>query len=402
MPLFDYQARNPVGQIVHGQIEALHEQDALDKLWARSLLGFSIKQLAAPKASAVKGKEKVPAKEVALFTRQLGTMLKAGLPITKALTALGRQAKDESARAVLNDLVNYIEQGNSFSESLARHPRVFSKLYVSTVRAGESGGIMPEVLHRVASYLEDSLRLRQKVRSAMAYPMIVCFIAICISLFLILKIIPIFGDIYKEFKHGLPLPTQLLISFSETVRHYLVLCIIAVGASGFGLYRLKRTSRGALLWDRCMLRFPIIGKLVSKIAFARFARTCSALLRSGVPILSTLRIIAESSGNRVVEAAVLKVASLVEHGSDLGTAMMQDSLFPPMIVEMVAVGEQTGKVSEMLEQAADYYEADVEAALNGLTSMIEPILIVFLGTVVGTIVLCMFLPIFKLSDIVQF
>ena len=402
MPTFDYQARNTTGQVVKGQIEALHEQEALDKLWARSLLAFSVKSVAAPKARTVKSKEKVPPKEVALLTRQLGTMLKAGLPITKAVTALARQSKNESTLAVLQDVVETIENGSSFSDALGRHPRVFNKLYVSTVRAGEAGGILPDVLHRVARYLEDSLRLRQKVRSAMAYPTIVCFIAICISLFLVLKIIPIFGDIYKEFKHGLPWPTQMLIRFSEIVRHYLVICVIALAAGGYGVFRLKHTRRGGLMWDHCKLKFPLLGQLALKIAFARFARTCSALLRSGVPILTTLHTIAQSSGNGIVEAAILSIANQVEHGSDLGTAMTREPLFPQMIVEMVAVGEQTGKVAEMLEQAADYYEADVEAALNGLTSMIEPILIVFLGTVVGTIVLCMFLPIFKLSDIVQF
>jgi len=194
----------------------------------------------------------------------------------------------------------------------------------------------------------------------------------------------------------------MLIRFSEIVRHYLVICVIALAAGGYGVFRLKHTRRGGLIWDHCKLKFPLLGQLALKIAFARFARTCSALLRSGVPILTTLHTIAQSSGNGIVEAAILSIANQVEHGSDLGTAMTQEPLFPQMIVEMVAVGEQTGKVAEMLEQVADYYEADVEAAMNGLTSMIEPFLIVFLGTVVGTIVLCMFLPIFKLSDIVQF
>jgi type IV pilus assembly protein PilC len=329
-------------------------------------------------------------------------MEKAGLPLVQALGALQRQDKKRGVSLLLGDIVHDIEAGLNFSEALRLYPSVFSKLYVSMVRAGEAGGIVPEVLDRLATYLEASLRLRRKVRSAMAYPLVVCMFAIIISLFLVTKIIPLFAEIFKDSNQQLPLPTTLLLRFSDLVRQNLLLAVIGVAVVALAGSMFKRTSTGTLLWDRFKLRIPIVGGLVQKVCLTRFSQTTAALLRSGVPILTTLQTVSQAVGNRVVESALLKCADMIEHGTDLAAAMEKHKVFPSMIVEMVSAGEKTGNVAEMLQQVSLYYEEQVETALNGLTALIEPLLIAFLGIIVGTIVVCMFLPLFKLSQVVQF
>jgi type IV pilus assembly protein PilC len=329
-------------------------------------------------------------------------MMDAGLPLVQSLTALEEQTDSQTFKPVLRHTMEQVEQGNAFSEALANHPKVFGKLYVSMVEAGETGGLLPEILDRLASYLESTARLKKKVKSAMSYPVIVCFIALSIALFLMIKVIPIFADIFKDFGAQLPVPTQILIDISNFIRAYFLLAAGAVGGLVFGLVKLKRTKAGTAVWDRAKLRMPVFGKLVHKIAISRFARTFAALLRSGVPILETLRIVGQSAGNTVVEVAVEKTASSIEHGDNLAEALGQHAIFPPMLVKMISAGEQTGKVDVMLEKLSDFYDEEIEAMLSGLTSLIEPLLIVFLGVVVGSIVICMFLPIFKLNQIVQF
>jgi type IV pilus assembly protein PilC len=236
----------------------------------------------------------------------------------------------------------------------------------------------------------------------MAYPVIVCCIAILIALFLIIKVIPVFGDIYKDFGAKLPAPTQALITLSEVIRGNFIAAILIVAAVVFAFVKYKKTKQGAVVWDRTKLKMPVFGKLAHKIAMSRFARTFAALVRSGVPILETLRIVGQSAGNTIVEMAVEKTAASIERGDNISVALAQHAIFPPMMVRMVSAGEQTGKVDVMLEKLSDFYDEEVEATLSGLTSLIEPLLIVFLGVVVGSIVVCMFLPIFKLNEIVQF
>jgi len=295
-----------------------------------------------------------------------------------------------------------VEQGDAFSVALAQHPKVFTKLFVSMVEAGETGGLLAEILDRLASYLEATARLKKKVKSAMSYPTIVCGIAVCIALFLIIKVIPIFADIYKDFNAKLPAPTQVLINISNIIRAYFIFVLGLTGVMIFAFVKFKRTKVGAGIWDRVKLKLPLFGKLIHKIAISRFARTFAALLRSGVPILETLRIVGQSSGNTLVEEAVTRTATGIERGDGLAVALAQHRIFPPMLVRMVSAGEQTGKVDVMLEKISDFYDEEIEATLSGLTSLIEPLLIVFLGVVVGSIVVCMFLPIFKLNQIVQF
>ncbi len=403
MPTFAYQARDGSGRVVSGQLEATDQATAASLLMDRNLTVTELRTSAARKAAGPQRfQAKVKAQDLVVFTRQLATMVSAGLPLVQSLTALEEQTDSKAFKPILRHVMDRVEGGDSFSQALAQHPKVFTRLYVSMVEAGETGGLLAEILDRVASYLEATARLKKKVKSAMSYPTIVCCIAILISLFLIIKVIPIFADIYKDFGAKLPGPTQALISFSELLREYFLVFVGGTGLFIFLLIKLKRTKRGTEIWDRVKLKMPVFGKLIHKIAMSRFARTFAALLRSGVPILETLRIVGQSSGNTLVEHAVQQTASSIEKGDNMAIALAQHQVFPPMLVRMVAAGEQTGKVDVMLEKISDFYDEEIEATLNGLTSLIEPLLIVFLGVVVGTIVICMFLPIFKLNQIVQF
>jgi len=402
MLTFSYQARDASGKLVSGEIEAPDQQSAANILVSRNLMVVALKSGSARKGGVKRHQGKVKAQDLVVFTRQLATMMDAGLPLVQSLTALEEQTDSKTFKPILRHITEKVEQGDAFSQALAQHPKVFSRLFVSMVEAGETGGLLAEILDRVASYLEATARLKKKVKSAMSYPTIVCVIALSIALFLIVKVIPIFADIYKDFGAQLPMPTQVLIRISEVIRSYFVIVLGGLGLMIFAVAKLKHTRRGAEIWDRIKLRLPIFGKLIHKIAMSRFARTFAALLRSGVPILETLRIVGQSSGNTMVEQAVEQTAVSIERGDNLALALGQHRIFPPMLVRMVSAGEQTGKVDVMLEKISDFYDEEIEATLSGLTSLIEPLLIVFLGVVVGSIVICMFLPIFKLNQIVQF
>ena len=402
MAFFNYQARDESGKIVTGEIEAHDPQQAAAALMDRKLMVVSIKAGNARKVRVKRHQGKVKSQDLVVFTRQLATMMDAGLPLVQSMNALEEQTDSKSLKSVIAQITQRIEQGELFSTALSEHPKVFTRLFVCMVEAGETGGMLAEILDRLASYLEATARLKKKVKSAMMYPTIVCIIAICIALFLIIKVIPIFADIYKDFDAKLPAPTEMLIQVSNIIREYFIFTVAGVAAVIFAFFKFINTKPGRKIWDRVKLRLPLFGKLIHKISMSRFSRTFAALLRSGVPVLETLRIVGQSSGNVIVEAAVVQTASGIERGDNLAVAMKQHAVFPPMLVRMVAAGEQTGKVDVMLEKLSDFYDEEIEATLAGLTSLIEPLLIVFLRVVVGTIVVCMFLPIFKLNQIVQF
>lgn len=402
MAFFKYHARDESGKIVTGEIEAHDPQQAAAALIDRKLMVVSITAGSARKGRVKRHQGSVKSQDLVVFTRQLATMMDAGLPLVQSMTALEEQTDSKALKSVISQITQRIEQGEQFSTALAEHPKVFTRLFVCMVEAGETGGMLAEILDRLASYLEATARLKKKVKSAMMYPTIVCVIAICIALFLIIKVIPIFADIYKDFGAKLPAPTQMLIHVSNVIREYFLFTVGAVAALIFAFFKFINTTGGRKIWDRVKLKLPLFGKLIHKISMSRFSRTFAALLRSGVPVLETLRIVGQSSGNVIVEAAVVQTAAGIERGDNLAAALKQHTIFPPMLVRMVAAGEQTGKVDVMLEKLSDFYDEEIEATLAGLTSLIEPLLIVFLGVVVGTIVVCMFLPIFKLNQIVQF
>jgi type IV pilus assembly protein PilC len=284
---------------------------------------------------------------------------------------------------------------------LQKHPKVFNKLYYSMVSAGEKGGLLAEILARLATYLENTARLRKKVKSAMMYPTVVTIVAIGITIFLLVKVVPVFGDIFSSLGGHLPTPTAYLIKLSNLLQHYFIYFVLAAGAIvGGWLYYIK-TPVGRAFWDAKRIKLPIFGQIAHKICLARFARTMASLVRSGVPILEVLAIVQNTVGNVIMEAAIKSAATDIERGEGISAALSKHPVFPTMIIRMMTAGEQTGKIDAMLERVADFLDEEIETTLDGLTSLIEPLLIVFLGVVVGGIVICMFLPIFKLSDLVS-
>ena len=402
MLTFAYQARDSAGKISNGVQEGINEENAVNALMARGLLVLSIQQKGASKMT--RAKAKVPQSDLVMFTRQLATMVDAGLPLVGALTALFEQSdprKQAGLRRVIGEITAYVQEGSTFNDAIGKHPRVFSRLYTSMVRAGESGGMLSEVLDRLAGFLEASARLSKKVKSAMTYPVIVICIAFAITIFLIVKVVPVFGSIFADFGAKLPAPTQFLIDVSEFVRGYWYYMIGAAVGVFYAIRAWLNTEKGADTWDKWKLKLPVFGPLLHKICMSRFARTFAQLIRSGVPILEVMQIVGDTSGNSVVTKAIKSVSLDVEKGDHLTAALNRQPIFPPMMLRMVAAGESTGKIDTMLEKMADFWDEEIEALLSALTSLLEPLLIVFLGVIVGGIVIAMFLPIFKLSDIVS-
>ena len=403
MITFSYQARDAAGRIVSGIQEALNEDNAVTSLMSRGLMVLSLQRKATASHSRRKSTN-VKETDLVLFTRQLSTMVEAGISLVQALTALYEQAdpkRQGALRAVISDITARVQGGETFHESLAKHPRVFNRLFISMVKAGEHGGLLAEILDRLAGFLEASARLRKKVKSAMTYPVIVVCIAFAITTFLIVRVVPIFGEIFADFGAKLPAPTQFLIDVSNFVRGEWYFLVAGIGGAIFGVRAFLRSTRGKQLWDRWKLKLPVFGPLVHKICMSRFARTFAQLIRSGVPILEVLDIVGGTSGNHVVETAIKEVGADVEKGDNLSVSLSRKSIFPPMLLRMVAAGEATGKIDTMLEKMADFWDEEIEAMLDALTSLIEPMLIVFLGVIVGGIVIAMFLPIFKLNEVVS-
>ena len=399
---YAYQARDQAGKIISGIQEGLNEENAINSLMTKGLMVLSIQQKAAGKIS--RGPINVSQTDLVLFTRQLATMVDAGLPLVGALTALYEQAdpkKQAGLRRVVGEVSAMVQDGTTFQDAILKHPNVFQRLYTSMVKAGESGGMLAEVLDRLAGFLEASARLSKKVKSALMYPMIVISIAFAITTFLIVKVVPVFAGIFADFGGELPAPTQFLINVSDFVRDKWWLIIAIMSGVYYGVRAWLRSASGAEIWDVWKLKMPIFGPLIHKICMTRFARTFAQLIRSGVPILEVMQIVGDTSGNSVVTKALQGVSADVERGDQLTVALSRQPIFPPMMLRMVSAGEATGKIDTMLEKMADFWDEEIEATLNALTSMMEPILIVFLGIIVGGIVIAMFLPIFKLNDVVS-
>jgi type IV pilus assembly protein PilC len=387
------------GREIRNSVEAATEQAAIAALLNRNLLVVSIQEKVGRKGKTSGGK--VALADLVIFTRQLATMIDAGLAMVQSLQGLADQTTNKVMRDVIKDVCARVEGGDSFSEALQKHPKVFSRLYVCMVAAGEKGGLLAEILARLAIYLENTARLRKKVKSAMMYPTVVTVVAILITIFLLVKVVPVFGEIFKSFGADLPAPTQFLIDLSNAVKKYLLVILVGGGGAIYGWLHFIKTPAGRHFWDKYRIRLPVFGSIAHKICLARFTRTLASLVRSGVPILEVLQIVAQTVGNMVMEKAIRTAAGDIERGDSISVALARHPVFPSMIIRMITAGEQTGKIDNMLERIADFLDDEIETTLSGLTSLIEPILIVFLGVVVGGMVICMFLPIFKMPEIVS-
>jgi type IV pilus assembly protein PilC len=400
MASFVYVARETVsGREIRSSVEAATEQAAISALLNRNLLVVSIQEKLAKRGRASGGR--VGLADLVIFTRQLATMIDAGLAMVQSLQALAEQTPNQATRDVIRDICARVEAGDSFSEALQKHPKVFNRLYYSMVSAGEKGGLLAEILARLAVYLENAARLRKKVKAAMMYPTVVTIVAILITVFLLVKVVPVFGEIYSGFGAKLPGPTMFLINLSNVVKKYIVLILLAGGGSVYGWLYFIKTPAGRFFWDSRRIKLPIFGSIAHKICLARFTRTLASLVRSGVPILEVLQIVSQTVGNVVMEKAVKDAANDIERGESISTALSKHPVFPSMVIRMITAGEQTGRIDNMLERISDFLDEEIETTLSGITSLIEPILIVFLGVVVGGMVICMFLPIFKMSEIVN-
>jgi len=400
MSAYSYVARETAtGREIRSSIEAATEQAAIAALLNRNLLVVSIQEKVGKKGRTSGGK--VGLADLVVFTRQLATMIDAGLAMVQSLQALAEQTTNKVMRDVIRDICTRVEGGDSFSEALQKHPKAFSRLYVCMVAAGEKGGLLAEILARLAVYLENAARLRKKVKSAMMYPTVVTVVAILITIFLLIKVVPVFGEIFKSFGAALPAPTQFLIDLSHFVQKFILLILLGGGGAVYAWFYFIKTPAGRAFWDTYRIKLPIFGSIAHKICLARFTRTLASLVRSGVPILEVLQIVSQTVGNVVMEKAIRTSAGDIERGESISAALGKHPIFPVMIIRMVTAGEQTGKIDNMLERIADFLDDEIETTLSGLTALIEPILIVFLGVVVGGMVICMFLPIFKMPEIVS-
>jgi type IV pilus assembly protein PilC len=400
MPSFAYTARETAtGREIRNSVEAATEQAAIAALLNRNLLVVSIQEKISKKGRTKGGR--VQLADLVVFTRQLATMIDAGIAIVQALQALADQTGNKVMRDTIRDICTRVESGESFSEALTRHPKAFNRLYVSMVAAGEKGGLLAEIMARLATYLENSERLRKKVKTALMYPTAVTFVAICITVFLLVKVIPTFKEIYAGFNSALPGPTQFLMSISDLLQHYLILFVAAAAMLIWGWLYFIKTKTGREFWDGRRIKLPIFGPIAHKICLARFTRTLSSLVRSGVPILEVLQIVSQTVGNVVMEKAIKNAASGIERGESISGALGKNPIFPTMIIRMLSAGEQTGNIDNMLERVSNFLDEEIDTTLTGLMSLIEPMLIVVLGVVIGGMVICMFLPIFNLANIVS-
>ena len=344
---------------------------------------------------------KVNLDDLVIMTRQLATMIDAGIPLLQGLEILTEQSESPVLGTVLQEIRRDVETGKNFSEALGKHPQVFSQMYISMVQAGEESGQLEEILDRLALYMEKTNGIIKKVKSALMYPIIVSCIAFLITLLLILKVVPVFKGIFDSFGAPLPPATAFLIFLSDFLRRYLIFEILAALGGIFFLKNYIGTPLGRKQWDRTKLNMPIFGAIFRKVAVSKFTRTFSTLVKSGVPILTSLEIVGKTAGNTVVEEAVLSVRSSIREGERIADPLGKSKVFPPMVIRMIAVGEKSGELEKMLTKVADFYDEQVDTAVKGLTSLIEPLIISFVGLVVGGIVIAMFLPIFKLTTLVN-
>lgn len=395
---FEYIAKDKSGSTVTGILEGGSENEINDILHKRDLIIISIKQT---KSKIVKSKgKKVKLEELVIFSRQLATMIDAGIPLVQALNILSEQIENVNFKQVIISVYKDLQGGVNFCEAISKYPNIFSDLFVNMTRAGEVSGKLDDVLDRLAIYLEKTSSLNRKVRSSLVYPAVVVTMAILITTLLLVKVVPTFKNIFDTLGGRLPLPTQILIGVSEAFRRYF---LVVAGIFVLTVIVLKKyisTEKGRFNFDVFKLKVPVIGQLFRKVAIAKFSRTFATLIKSGVVVLNALEIVAKTSGNKLIEKSVLAGRETVRSGELISETFLKNKVFPPMVCRMIGVGEQTGQLEKMLSKIADFYDEQVDAAVSGLTSLIEPMVIAFLGIIIGGIVISLFLPIFKITELI--
>jgi type IV pilus assembly protein PilC len=404
MAKFQWEARSKTGSAQKGVMDAPSQAMVEAQLKKYGFSGITIKEEGKGMKKELKlpgfGKKKVQTKEIVIFTRQFATMIDSGLPLVQCLEILSSQQENRTFKDVLVKVKESVESGSTFADALSKHPAVFDKLYVNLVAAGEVGGILDTILNRLAAYTEKSMKLKKQIKGAMVYPATVMSIAIIVVGVILVFVIPTFAAMFAEYGGELPAPTRIVIGLSNFIVKYFVLILIAIFGIIFAVKKYYATANGRKTIDRLALRAPIFGQLIRKVSVAKFTRTLGTLISSGVPILDGLDIVAKTAGNVIVEEAIMKVRQAISEGKTIAEPLQQSGVFPPMVVQMIAVGEATGAMDAMLSKIADFYDDEVDDAVGALTAMMEPLLMVFLGVVVGGMVIAMYLPIFKIAGTV--
>jgi type IV pilus assembly protein PilC len=400
---FTYKARTRQGEILQDQVEGMDTMSVASTLRQQGLLVIDVKEQGVAQKDLFEPFKKVKLGDIVVFTRQFATMINAGLPVVRALYVLSEQTENKKLKETIDAVRKDVEAGLALSEALDKHPKVFSRLYIEMVRAGEIGGILDGVLLRIADQLEKDQELRRRVKSAMTYPTVVLILAILAASFMLVFIVPIFARMFEDLGGTLPLPTRVAMGLSDILTSIFGVFVYAgMGAAVYGLLRWKKTESGRKVWGRISLRIPFkIGAVIQKVALARFARTFGTLSSAGVPILQALEITATSSGNWVVERALLKSRDAIREGIPIYKPLEEEAVFPPMVTRMIAVGEETGDIDGMLQKIAEFYESEVDATVKALTSIMEPLMIVVVGAIVGVIVISMYLPMFRIFELIE-
>ncbi len=396
MPAYAWKGKNRMGEVQEGVLVS-DSRDAAAITLKRN--GIEVMNVRLTAAQGGKSFGKVPPKSLAIFTRQFSVMIDAGLPLVQCLEILGAQQDHKGFQRIIEAVRDDVEKGSTLQASLAKHPKAFNDLYVNMVGAGESGGILDVILQRLSGYIEKAVKLTSKVKGAMTYPVAVITIAIAVVVIIMLKVIPVFSAMYEGLGSKLPFPTLICIGISNALINYSWLIIIGIVLIVVGLRQFYKTTGGKLQIDALLLKIPIIGDVLRKVAVARFCRTLGTLISSGVPILEGMDITAKTAGNMVIQNAILKSKDAVEQGRNIATPLAETKVFPPMVVQMVGVGEATGALDAMLSKVADFYEDEVDNAVANLTSLMEPVMIALLGGIIGFIVIAMYLPIFNLANV---
>lgn len=401
MPVYIWKGKNSYGEKRKGEIEAPDQAAALAQVKRLRIVDPVIKEK--PKdvfANVAFFQPKVTGKDIVIFTRQLSTMIDAGLPLVQALEILEKQQSNATFKKVLGDIRIDVEAGSTLADSMRKHPKVFDKLFTNMIEAGETGGILDTILSRLAVFMEKSMALKKKIKGAMTYPTICLAISILILGVILIFVVPVFKSMFEDFGSTLPGPTQIVVDMSDFFKSNSLYMVIAAIFLSIVFKKVYATEKGQIFFDRTFLRMPVVGPLLRKVAVAKFTRTLSTMLQSGVPILEALQVVARTAGNKVIEQAVFRVGDAIAEGRPISEPLDESGVFPNMVVQMINVGESVGALDAMLEKIADFYDEEVDQAVENLTAMIEPFMMVFLGGMIGGLVVAMYLPIFKIASVV--
>jgi type IV pilus assembly protein PilC len=401
-PTWLWEARTKAGEVKKGEMEGVDAEAVNNRLKSLGLNPVKVKKKPYEIKFAIPGLGGgVKGKDLLIFTRQFATMIDAGLPLVQCLDILGTQMDNPAFRKVVFAIKTKVESGSTFADALKDHPKVFDELYVQLCAAGEVGGILDTILNRLAAYKEKNEKLKRKVKGAMTYPVIVLVVAFGVTALLLLKVTPVFAKMFTDFGQALPGPTQVVVDLSEWLQNYVIHMVLGIAAVVTFCVVTYRNPKGRRIWDKTMLKLPMIGDLIRKVAVARFTRTLGTMISSGVPILDALEVTAKTAGNRTVEDGIYYVRTKISEGKNIAGPLLETKVFPPMVVQMIGVGEATGAMDAMLGKIADFYDDEVDAAVSSMTAAIEPLMMVFLGIVVGGFLISMYLPIFSIAGAVK-